>query len=189
MISLESPCKAPFAWSLPPHLFADAFPFHFVCDRDLTILQTGQVLQRMSQTQLVGSSLGEHFRISRPKVQLTFEAIKKQSRALFLLESLHSDTQIRGQMMYVEEQDTLFFLGSPWITDTKQLAPLGLKLKDFAIYDPIVDFLFLVQAQNTAIDEARKLTQDPSSDRRRSSTTPSKDSTRITAYAISTDSN
>lgn len=160
MISLESPCEAPFTWSLPPHLFANAFPFHFVCDRRLIILQAGEVLQRMSEKPLVGSSLVEHFRISRPKVQLEFELIKKQPRALFLLESLHSDMQIRGQMLPVEEQDVIFFLGSPWITDTAQLAPLGLKLKDFAVYDPIVDFLFLVQAQNTAIAEARKLTKD-----------------------------
>jgi two-component system, NtrC family, sensor kinase len=166
MISLESPREAPIQWSLPPHLFATAFPFHFVYDRNLTILQTGEVLQRISGLPLIGSSLVEHFRISRPKVQLEFEAIKKQSRALFLLDSLHS-----GQMMYVEEQDAIFFLGSPWITDTKQLAPLGLKLKDFAINDPIVDFLFLIQAQNTALDEARKLTRELSEQKAQLQTT------------------
>jgi two-component system, NtrC family, sensor kinase len=171
MISLESPREAPIQWSLPPHLFATAFPFHFVYDRNLTILQTGEVLQRISGLPLIGSSLVEHFRISRPKVQLEFEAIKKQSRALFLLDSLHSDMQIRGQMMYVEEQDAIFFLGSPWITDTKQLAPLGLKLKDFAINDPIVDFLFLIQAQNTALDEARKLTRELSEQKAQLQTT------------------
>ncbi|MCU0548176.1 MAG: ATP-binding protein [Leptolyngbya sp. Prado105] len=159
-MSLELPCAVAFPQSLPPHLFANVFPFHFVYDRALTIVQAGKVLQQMSEGVLVGRSVGEHFRISRPKVQLDFEAIKKQPRALFLLESLHSDVQIRGQMVYVEEQDVIFFLGSPWITDTKQLAPLGLKLKDFAIFDPIVDFLFLVQAQNIALDEARKLTKD-----------------------------
>ncbi|WP_223280263.1 hypothetical protein [Nostoc sp. PA-18-2419] len=39
----------------------------------------------------------------------------------------------------------IFFLGSPSITDATNLAPLGIKLKDFAIHDPIVDFLFLLQ--------------------------------------------
>lgn len=52
------------------------------------------------------------------------------------------------------------FLGSPWITDTTSLAPLGIKLKDFAIHDPIVDFLFLLQAQNTALADAKKLTSE-----------------------------
>jgi two-component system, NtrC family, sensor kinase len=146
--------------SLPPHLFAAAFPFHLVIDRSLTIVQTGEVLQRVSATTLVGSSFSEHFQVSRPKLQLSFEALLKQSRALFLLESLHNGLQLKGQMMYVEEQDAFFFLGSPWITDSKHLTPLGLKLKDFATHDPIVDFLFLVQAQNIAIDESRKLTEE-----------------------------
>lgn len=157
MTSPELPREA---WSLPPHLFTTAFPFHFVYDRGLTIIQTGEVLQRMSRKPLVGSSLRDHFKISRPRVQLDFEAIQKHSQALFLLELLHSDLHIRGQMVYVEEQDVIFFLGSPRINDTQQLAQLGLKFKDFAIHDPIIDFLFLMQAKNAALNEARQLTQD-----------------------------
>ncbi|MDX2232078.1 MAG: ATP-binding protein, partial [Leptolyngbyaceae cyanobacterium bins.349] len=63
-------------------------------------------------------------------------------------------------MMYVEEQDVIFFLGTPWVTDTASLAPLGIKLKDFATHDPIVDFLFLLQAKNTALTDTRKLTEE-----------------------------
>jgi signal transduction histidine kinase len=141
-------------------LFAIAFPFHFVCDRNLTILQAGEVLQRMSATPLVGSELSAHFRIDRPKIPLGFEAIQKQTKALFLLESRQNEMQLKGQMIYVPEQDVLFFLGSPWITDTQQLAPLGLRLKDFAIHDPIIDFLFLVQAQSASLKEVQTLTQE-----------------------------
>lgn len=89
---------------------------------------------------------------------IDFDAISKQSRALFILEFLHNGMQLKGQMMYQPEQEVIFFLGSPWITDTTSLAPLGIKLKDFAIHDPIVDFLFLLQAQNTALADAKKLT-------------------------------
>ncbi|MEH1921730.1 sensor histidine kinase [Nostoc sp.] len=87
-----------------------------------------------------------------------FDAISKQSRALFILEFLHNGMHLKGQMMYEPEQDVIFFLGSPWITNTTSLAPLGIKLKDFAIHDPIVDFLFLLQAQNIALADAKKLT-------------------------------
>jgi two-component system, NtrC family, sensor kinase len=62
--------------------------------------------------------------------------------------------------MYQPEEEVIFFLGSPWITDTTSLVPLGIKLKDFAIHDPIVDFLFLLQAQNTALADAKKLTDE-----------------------------
>jgi hypothetical protein len=146
--------------SLPPHLFAKAFPFHFAFNCDREILQAGDALQRTSPETLINSVLEHHFQIIRPSVALDFDAIKKQTRSLFMLESLHNGMQLKGQMMYVEEQDTIFFLGSPWVTDTSSLATYGIKLKDFAIHDPIVDFLFLLRTKNTALADAKKLTDE-----------------------------
>jgi two-component system, NtrC family, sensor kinase len=146
--------------SLPPQQIAAAFPFHFVFDREHRIIQAGEVIQRVHSNTLMGSSMEQHFQISRPKVAVEFEAIKKQLRSLFLLESINTGMQLKGQMMYLAEEDIMFFLGTPWITETSSLAPLGLKLKDFAIHDPIADFLFLLQAQNTALDESKKLTDE-----------------------------
>lgn len=146
--------------SLSPELFTKAFPFHFVFNRSLEIIQAGDVLQRLSPESLVGNYIEEYFQINRPQIQFDFDAIKKQSRSLFILEFLHNQMQIKGQMMYEEEREVIFFLGSPWITDTASLAPLGVKLKDFAIHDPITDFIFLLQAKNTALSDAEKLTKE-----------------------------
>ncbi|MBW4671911.1 MAG: histidine kinase [Cyanomargarita calcarea GSE-NOS-MK-12-04C] len=146
--------------SLSPELFAKAFPFHFVFNRNLEILQAGGVLERVSSESLISSQMERHFQINRPNILLEFDAIKQQPRSLFILEFLHNGMQIKGQMMYQEEQDVIFFLGSPWITDTASLAPLSIKLKDFAIHDPIADFLFLLQAKNTALVDAQKLTAE-----------------------------
>ncbi|MBE9034207.1 ATP-binding protein [aff. Roholtiella sp. LEGE 12411] len=146
--------------TLSPELLAKAFPFHFAFSRNREILQAGDVLGRISPEPLVGRLIEQHFQINRPKIPIDFDVINKQSRALFILEFLNNGMQLKGQMMYVPEQDVTFFLGSPWITDTNSLAPLGIKLKDFAIHDPIVDFLFLLQAQNTALTDAKKLTKE-----------------------------
>lgn len=146
--------------SLPPHLFAKAFPFHFAFNCDREILQAGDALQRISPETLINSVLEHHFQIIRPSIALDFDAIKKQARSLFMLESLHNGMQLKGQMMYVEEQDAIFFLGSPWVTDTSSLGTYGIKLKDFAIHDPIVDFLFLLQTKNMALADAKKLTDE-----------------------------
>ncbi|UBF26398.1 histidine kinase [Kovacikia minuta CCNUW1] len=145
---------------LPPLLFSNAFPFHFAFNRDLEILQVGEVLRRISVSELVGSQFEHHFQIDRPKVEFEFDAIRKQCRSLFILKSFQNGMQLKGQMMYLEDVDILFFLGSPWVTDTASLAPLGLKLKDFAVHDPIIDFLFLLQAKNTALADAKKLTEE-----------------------------
>ncbi|MBW4560740.1 MAG: histidine kinase [Mojavia pulchra JT2-VF2] len=144
--------------SLSPELFAKAFPFHFVFNKNCEILQVGSVLERISPKQLVGSQIEQHFHINRPKIQADFDAINKNSRSFFILEFLHNKMQMKGQMMYQQEQEIMFFLGSPWITDTANLAPFGIKLKDFAIHDPIVDFLFLLEAQNAALADTQKLT-------------------------------
>jgi two-component system, NtrC family, sensor kinase len=146
--------------SLSPELFAKAFPFHFVFNRKQEIVQAGGVLERVSPESLIGSQINRHFQINRPQILLEFDAIKQQSRSLFILEFLHNGMQIKGQMMYQQEQDVIFFLGSPWITDIASLAPLSIKLKDFAIHDPIADFLFLLQAKNTALIDAQKLTTE-----------------------------
>ncbi|MDJ0734838.1 MAG: ATP-binding protein [Nostocaceae cyanobacterium] len=151
---------------IPPHLglspesFTKAFPFHFIFNRDLEIIQAGQVLQRVTSQSIIGSKIEHHFQIERPNIAIDFDAICKKSRLLFILEFIHNGMQIKGQMIYEQENDLIFFLGSPWITDTASLAPLGIKIKDFAIHDPIVDFLFLLQAKNTSLADAEKLTAE-----------------------------
>lgn len=143
--------------TLPPDLLAQAFPFHLVFNREQQIIQVGEVLERVSVAPLVGSKLEEHFCIERPKIKVDFAAIHKRCRSVFLLKSLDSGMQLKGQMLYIEEQDLMFFLCSLWVTDINALKTFNVTLKDFAIHDPIVDFLFLLQAQNTALADTKKL--------------------------------
>jgi two-component system, NtrC family, sensor kinase len=143
--------------TLSPEMLATVFPFHFVIDRELKVIQAGEVLQRVCFGALIGSRLEQYFKIDRPKMDLSFDAVKKRLKSIFLIETSHNGMNLKGQMVYLEEQDVIFFLGSPWITDATKLAPLGIKLKDFAIHDPVVDFVFLLQASNTSLNESKKL--------------------------------
>ncbi len=146
--------------TLSPELFAKAFPFHFAFNRKREILQAGDVLERISSSSLVGSQIEQHFNISRPNIAVDFDTITKKIRSLFILEFIHNGMHLKGQMMYQQDQEIIFFLGSPWVTDTASLVPLGIKLKDFAIHDPISDFLFLLQAKNTTLADTEKLTTE-----------------------------
>lgn len=145
---------------LSPELFAQAFPFHFAINREMEIVQAGDVIQRIISQKIIGSHFNDNFRIVRPNIILDFEKIHRQSKSLFLLEVVSSEMQLKGQMMYSEAEEIIFFLGSPWVTDKANLAPLGIKFKDFAIHDPIVDFLFLLQGTNTALADAKKLAKE-----------------------------
>ncbi len=146
--------------TLSPALFATAFPFHIVFDHDLRIVQAGEVLKRICFGAMEGSPLDRFFKIERPKLKLDAESLKKHAKSLFILKFCHGEMQLKGQIMCLEESRLFFFLGSPWVTETNQLAPLGIKLKDFAIHDPVVDFVFLLQARDTSLNEAKKLTEE-----------------------------
>ena len=146
-------------FSLSPHQLEQVFPFHLVFNQNLEIVQLGTSLTRLYPELLLGSRIEQHFQIHRPTLSVTFDAIREQSDSLFLLESHQNGMRLRGQMVHVEESNVIFFIGSPWITDVADLESLELSLEDFAIHEPVVDFLFLLQAHKTALSEARELTK------------------------------
>jgi signal transduction histidine kinase len=160
---ITKPSKHAFEWeslNLSPALFAQAFPFHIVFNRDLTILQMGDVLRRICPQLNLAGSLDTHFRVVRPSIPVDFALFQKRSRSVFLLESIHSKVQLKGQMSYDEERDIFFFLCSPWVTEVGELAPLGVKFKDFPIHDSICDFLMLLQVRSTALSDTQRLTAE-----------------------------
>ncbi|MBD2595679.1 response regulator [Nostoc spongiaeforme FACHB-130] len=146
-------------FSLSADQFAALFPFHLVIDQQMQIIQVGEVLQRiLAPIQILNSPLEAHFCINRPNCAVSFEAICQQTRSLFLLRSLHKDMQLKGQMVCMENGEQLVFLGSPWITDITNLKNLELSIDDFPLYDSVSDYLFLLQAKNSALTDAKKLT-------------------------------
>jgi hypothetical protein len=112
--------------NLSPNLFVKVFPFHFVFNKNREIVQVGEVLERISPEPLVGTLLDKHFYLNRPKIPFDFNTIHKKSQVLFILKFVHNRMQFKGQMIYQQDQDVIFFLGYPWITDTSSLASLGL---------------------------------------------------------------
>jgi signal transduction histidine kinase len=144
-------------FSLPPHQLEQLFPFHLVLNKNLEIVQLGRSLARLYPELSLGSPIEHHFQIEHPTLSISFDAIREQSNSFFLLASRHNGMQLRGQIEYVEESNVIFFVGSPWITDLADLALLGLDLNDFAIHEPVADFLCLLQTQNTAISQAGEL--------------------------------
>jgi signal transduction histidine kinase/DNA-binding NarL/FixJ family response regulator len=151
--------NALFEHTLSAELLAKVFPFHFVFNHSNQIIQIGNALEKLYPNISPGSLIQNHFQIKRPSIKLEFNFVKKHSRSLFLIESLTNGMPLKGQMLAVEQSEVIFFLGSPWITEISSLESFGLKLSDFATHDPVIDFLFLVQAQNTALTETRTLTE------------------------------
>ena len=140
-----------------PDVFATIFPFYLVLNRDLEIIHIGPVIKRLYPEILSYKNFQEHFEIKRPNVITDFDAIRAYPRSLFLLESLKNGMLLKGQIVYVDYEEVILFLGSPWITDTNTMADFKLKLSDFALHDPVADFLFLLQAQSTSLKDTKRL--------------------------------
>ncbi|MUG99893.1 hypothetical protein F7734_49525 [Scytonema sp. UIC 10036] len=145
--------------ALSPHLLANIFPFHIAFNRNTEIVQIGKVLEQKYPKISVGSQIAEHFQVTRPNIPMEFDAIAKRQKSLFLIQYQHNSMQLKGQMVYDERSECMLFLGSPWVTDLVQLKHLSIDLNDFAIHDPIVDYLFLLQAQNTALADTKQLAE------------------------------
>lgn len=150
---------------LPPGLFADAFPFHFVFDRTLTLRQMGKGLGRIAPSFAPGSLLPRLLSIETPTLPLTFDTIKAHSAQLFILRLATNNTRLRGQMVYLAQDDLIVFLGSPWLNNTKDLIQLGLTLSDFALHDPVLEILQVMQVQSMVTTDLRKVTERLSAQR------------------------
>jgi signal transduction histidine kinase len=140
-----------------PDVFATIFPFYIVLNRDLEMVHVGPVLKRLYPDILTNKDFRSNFKIKRPNVVTDFDAIRAQPRSLFLLESIDNGMQLKGQIIYIDYEEVILFLGSPWITDTNLMSNFKLKVSDFALHDPVADFLFLLQAQTTSLTDAKRL--------------------------------
>jgi len=144
--------------TLSPAQFSAAFPFHFVLDEWMRVVQAGSVLARVCPELALGSMLGASFSVERPSLPgLEFDTVCRHPAALFILQQRRGSLRLRGQM--VPQQRKLFFLGSPWVTQSKDLSELGLSLRDFAVHDPVTDLLFHLQTTNKSLADAQELSR------------------------------
>lgn len=147
---------------LSPELVARAFPFHIAFGPDGRVLQVGPVLQRLCPA-LAGSAIGDSFSIVRPQAMpFDFDLINKHPRTVFVLQLVTGTLKLKGQMMLLDDGPLQLFLGSPWITELSELTTLELQLNDFAVHDQVVDCLFLIQSQQTALADVRRLASQQS---------------------------
>lgn len=147
-------------YALNPQTFCEILPFHIGFNRNLEIVQVGDVLQRTHKTTLLGEQIDQHFQLHQPAITFDFLRIQQKIKSLFILESKHNFLKLKGQMVYLPEEQVILFICSVWNPDSSLLSKLAIKLKDFAVHDLTPDFLFLRQTSQTAIREVQSLTEE-----------------------------
>nr|XP_023017646.1 head-specific guanylate cyclase [Leptinotarsa decemlineata] len=147
--------------------FCKAFPWHFVLDRRLELVQLGSGFMRLFGQFLSthGTSVATYFEFHRPRsITLAFNEIIKRANTPFVLaiRELPGATlfpaeglQLKGQMVYCPESHSILFIGSPFIDGLEGLTGSGLFISDIPLHDATRDVI-LVGEQARAQDGLRR---------------------------------
>ena len=99
-----------------------------------------------------GSHLFTYFEIVQPKLnEYTFQSIfiNKNMNYRMKMKSIDDkdnqlkDMEIKGSMIFVEETDSLLFIGSPVLLDLEELTGRGLYISDIPIHDAARDIILV----------------------------------------------
>ncbi|XP_055679218.1 head-specific guanylate cyclase [Lutzomyia longipalpis] len=147
--------------------FCKAFPWHFVMNSNLELLQLGNGFNRLFRHSfnLYGRHATTYFRFKRPRgLSLNFQEIRRHTHTPFLLairsqvcrrDSTMTGLEIKGQMVYCDETNTLLFIGSPFIDGLEGLTCNGLFISDIPLHDATREVI-LVGEQARAQDGLRR---------------------------------
>lgn len=134
-----------------------AFPFHFAVDREGVVRQCGPSISRVCPGLVPGASADEMLRLVRPPLPFRAAELIRSAPEFVVIEAPESSFVLRGQTL--TEGDVLLFLGSPWLTAPHQLEEHQLRFGDFALHDPVVDYLSLLDTKNAALADASRFAQ------------------------------
>lgn len=146
-------------YGVPAEQLASVFPFHFALGRELELVQIGPTLQRICPDVQLGADFTQLFVSIRTEGDMSWDWILQHRSHFFLFEHLATQLQLRGEFVQLPETEVVLFLGSPWFTDTEQFVAFNLGFKDFAIHDPVIDMLHIIQANKLALSDAHRLTE------------------------------
>jgi PAS domain S-box-containing protein len=138
--------------------FDVVFPFHIAFDREMNIRHVGKVMRRLCADIDSGGKLTEIFEIKTPECGCSYEEIAGHLHSLFVLKHSGSELLLRGQMVFSRKKDLLLYLCSPWLSEPGAIRKLGLSMSDFALHDPVVDLLHVLQSMSRAVDDLNRLT-------------------------------
>lgn len=149
----ESVSTTPLVYGLDPQGLNKAFPFHFIFNQKLEILQCGKSLSRLVPM-MVGDQVTNFFELVSP-ARASFTDWKfltnRGKTEVFVFKHAYDDyksLKLKGQLIWQPMLRSMCFVGSPLLTSLEDLDYFGLNLSDFAAHDPTKDALFMGHAKD-----------------------------------------
>lgn len=134
------------------------FPFWLSVAPEGTITAVSERLATLLPG-LRGRELLSQVTVRRPRGVTSVEALRAATGTVLVLDTNSRSLTLRGQLIALNESGDLLFVGTPWFTDTQQVARSGLRLTDFAPQDPIVEYLSLLQASREQTSRTKLLAE------------------------------
>lgn len=141
-----------------PSIINKLFPFHFLLDTDLQIIQLGNSLKKLLPE---AKAFNQAFDVIRPGmgIEMTYESMAHYSSQIFILKLKQGKAGIplKGQFVVCPNRTFLLFCGSPWLVSDSSFRDSGLMVSDFAIHDSLVDLLHHFKAQQMGLEDVKTL--------------------------------
>ncbi len=147
--------SGPVPLAVSPGELDTLFPFHFGLAPDGTLTRVGRGLLRMSEAAATGDSLARWFEPVRPAEPFDAARLRATAGRLTTIRERRRGTILRGQFQVLGGE--LLFVGSPWLTNVDDLRNVGLTMSDFAVHDPTLDLVQLLQLQNLAVEDLHRM--------------------------------
>ena len=141
--------------SLAPGDLDVLFPFHIGITDTGIIAFAGRSMVRLSPQLQLGANFSEVFEPVRYDAPGGAIPSMLSTGRLCTLREKAGGAMLRGQMHRMG--DHTVFLGSPWLETTDELQRFGLTINDFAIHDPTLDLLQVVQLNKLVVDDLQRL--------------------------------
>lgn len=135
------------------------FPFNVIVDSAGCIKTSGP-----SVTRVFGDLSGQAFVDVFSHVYFDDEGefaawLKENASELIIVEHRTKKMKLRGQIIPLGQNDLYMITSVPMLLSVDEISTHGLKYSDFALADPVIDFLLVLQAQQKALEEARVLNE------------------------------
>nr|XP_014090710.2 head-specific guanylate cyclase [Bactrocera oleae] len=149
------------------HTFCKAFPWHFIMNEKLELLQMGRGFSKLYKLHMAehGCEATTYFDFKRPKgLTMKFRDIARRTYTPFLIglksppnisEFPAKGLEIKGQMVHCPESNSLLFMGSPFLDGLDGLTCNGLFISDIPLHDATREVI-LVGEQARAQDGLRR---------------------------------
>lgn len=143
----------------------ELFPVHFVTDGLLRVCSVGPRVSSVAPELQIGDKLSEHFALRKPDLPFDGTEPAQLIGRLCRLQAAHGPLSLRVQVTELEP-DRFLFACSISVARVAELEAVGVDLADFAPHDPTLDLVFLLRAQETALEDARRLARRLADQRR-----------------------